>query len=559
MKFKNLLTLILFTVILSCNEEEQEILPTVQSPENLVVSKGEYTNKIILNWNGVPEALNYQVYRYDSLNQEYLNIAEVSENTFTDTTIFEPERKFYYRVRVFNSEKKFSDFSNYDYGFIIEEYESNLSVPNNIICSKGIYVEKIEIAWDISPEAENYEVFKYSSESDQYIKIGETVSNLYNDYEISQAENNLYYKVRIFNSESEYSELSNYDYGFTAHFNPPHIEASSGLFESKIQLTWKNSIGADEYQIFRSESESGEFTEIYYTTDTVYYDTDIESSKIYYYKIKAKNNYLGYSDFSDYDSGHRLESYTLLKSFGTYGMATGQISHPIGVVVDSEDNIYVSENWDSRRVQKFDFNGNYLSTITTGDNPYGILYYQDSLFISKNTPGKIYCFNMAGEIIYDWGNGYGTDLDQFKGVWSMTFDAVHNMYIADVGNGRIKKYNANKELITVWDGFDYPYGLLYINDQLLISDADGLYVYDLNGNLKSLIEFQDHINCIVKDNSGNIYLACSKQIIKMDSQYRITAKIGSFDGVKGICVGENNNLYVSDQSAHKIYIYSPEN
>lgn len=437
-----------------------------------------------------------------------------------------------------------------------EEYTPTLDRPTNFNATKGDFVEKIILNWTSSPQANNYEVFRFDSIKNDYLKIGECSNNSYTDSSINKVKYHFYYKVRVFNSKSKFSNYSDIDYGYISAFvKPTNILASKGLYDNYISVSWSSVLGASEYLIYRSKSINGNFELLSKSSINSYNDYNVESDKEYFYKIKAYNPSLGYTDYSE-TATYKVPKYCLIKSFGTYGINDGQFCNPIGVAVDKMSNIYVTENVYSRRVQKFDFNGNYISTITTLDNPYGILYYEDSLFISKNTPGKIYCFNMAGTILYNWGNGYGSNDDQFKGAWGMIFDNTHNMYLVDRGNNRIKKYNAKKELVSIWTGFENPYGLLYINGELLISDNNGLYRYNLDGTLKSKFNFSDPISCISKDNSNNIYIASGNQIIVMDSQYRVTAKFGTFDSVYGICVDQSNNIVVSDYSASKIYIYS---
>ena len=51
---------------------------------------------------------------------------------------------------------------------------------------------------------------------------------------------------------------------------------------------------------------------------------------------------------------------TYLTQFGSAGSGNGQFEYPLGIAVDSSNNVYVADS-DNNRVEKFDRNGNYLT------------------------------------------------------------------------------------------------------------------------------------------------------------------------------------------------------
>ena len=48
---------------------------------------------------------------------------------------------------------------------------------------------------------------------------------------------------------------------------------------------------------------------------------------------------------------------TVVNEFGTYGSANGEFIYPVGICMDNDGNIYVSEYGDNNRIQKFDRKG----------------------------------------------------------------------------------------------------------------------------------------------------------------------------------------------------------
>jgi hypothetical protein len=93
------------------------VKPTLDKPLELVVSKGEYGNKITLKWNDSPGAAFYQVFKQNNSSKEYIKLATVDKNSFEDLSIEAPLTQYFYKVRAYNSETVYGDFSEYDYGY----------------------------------------------------------------------------------------------------------------------------------------------------------------------------------------------------------------------------------------------------------------------------------------------------------------------------------------------------------------------------------------------------------------------------------------------------------
>ena len=91
-----------------------------------------------------------------------------------------------------------------------------------------------------------------------------------------------------------------------------------------------------------------------------------------------------------------------------------QFINPVGLVVDSSDNIYVAD-WGNNRIQKFDSNGN---------------------FITK------------------WGTP-GTGDGQFNRPAGLAIDSSGNILVVDEGNNRIQKFDSNGNFITKWGSTRY--------------------------------------------------------------------------------------------------------
>jgi DNA-binding beta-propeller fold protein YncE len=71
-----------------------------------------------------------------------------------------------------------------------------------------------------------------------------------------------------------------------------------------------------------------------------------------------------------------------ITKWGTAGSGDGQFSAPVGIVIDSLGNVYVSDN---NRVQKFDSNGKFITNWTVS-SPFGI---------AVDSGGKVYVIDQT--------------------------------------------------------------------------------------------------------------------------------------------------------------------
>ena len=91
----------------------------MDKPLEFSASKGDSWNSIFLSWKPLPNAISYEIYRFDLNTDEFILIDSVSSIEYTDIfpDIENPLTDIYYKVRAFNSEIEFGPFSDIDYGY----------------------------------------------------------------------------------------------------------------------------------------------------------------------------------------------------------------------------------------------------------------------------------------------------------------------------------------------------------------------------------------------------------------------------------------------------------
>lgn len=129
-----------------------------------------------------------------------------------------------------------------------------MNTPFHLQASKGEFGGKIVLNWFKDNQAKNNQVFRLNETSDQYELIGETEDNYFVDTTISTAMTNYYYKVRVYNSKSAFSELSSKVYGFT----------NEDLYDV---MTTFGSQGSDNGQFYFNEHVSVDAEDNIYVAD----------------------------------------------------------------------------------------------------------------------------------------------------------------------------------------------------------------------------------------------------------------------------------------------------
>lgn len=186
--------------------------------------------------------------------------------------------------------------------------------------------------------------------------------------------------------------------------------------------------------------------------------------------------------------------------------AVAQFRRPQGIAIDQQGNIYVADT-DNHSIRKITaagsvttLAGNGQSGFLNGKGEAARFHFPTALAIQKN--GDLYLADTFNHSIRKITNGVVSTLAgdgkegfldgpgfqaQFRFPQGLAFDSQQNLYIADTGNHRIRKYLADQQVITLAgngqaayaDGnaavtqFNHPIGLLFNpQGQLLVADSD---------------------------------------------------------------------------------------
>jgi streptogramin lyase/signal transduction histidine kinase len=337
---------------------------------------------------------------------------------------------------------------------------------------------------------------------------------------------------------------------------------------------------------------------------------------------------------SDLNNG-RVEKFdsngNYLSQFGSWGSDDGQFNSPYSVIIDSNDNILVSDTGNNR-VQKITQSTNAPEFSLPADNLTCSTTYHYRAFATNNTGtsnGNDQIFattpcplalptvttqatstvaettgTLNGSIVsalptvtqrgFNYGTSnsygqvfsestppysfagkfgsYGSSDGQFASPFQPAVDSQGNIYVIDLDNSRIQKFDPAGVFITKWGSqgtdpgqFFAPTGVTVdINDRVLVADQSNnrIQVFNSSGAFQFTFgsagpadgQFTEP-RAVATDSSGNIFVAdtFANRIQKFDSSGNFVSKItyagpntSVFYYPMGLDFDSADNLYVAD-------------
>lgn len=145
------------------------------------------------------------------------------------------------------------------------------------------------------------------------------------------------------------------------------------------------------------------------------------------------------------------DTYKLLRNIGTAGKnhtltEPGQFSRPVGVAVDSDGNLYVTDTFNNR-VEVFDADGEFVSTFgKAGDGPgflaraKGIAIDCDGhIWVVDSMQNRVQVFNREGKLLI-WFGGSGLLPGQMSVPVGIAIDKDNRVFTTEQYPGRLQMF-----------------------------------------------------------------------------------------------------------------------
>jgi len=251
--------------------------------------------------------------------------------------------------------------------------------------------------------------------------------------------------------------------------------------------------------------------------------------------VITENNYILLAERSK-DRIRIFDSEGLINT-NSIGGSGNQLNAPQGMVLDSENNLFVVDQLNDR-VQKFSIDldsGTGVLKKSIGKNnlsePYGIaMDKQGKIYVTDTEKHMVCVFTSDGSFDYTFG-GSGSSAGKFDTPYGITIDRSGNIFVLDSGNHRVQKFDANWQFRTEFPpaqnrDLGTPYG---IN----VDDSGNVYVSDTTN---SRIQ--------IYDNNGYFL----KTVLSSESQFN----------PKQLALDRSGKIYVSDTNNNRIQVFKPE-
>ena len=258
-----------------------------------------------------------------------------------------------------------------------------------------------------------------------------------------------------------------------------------------------------------------------------------------------------------------------LGEFGKYGLADGQFIWPTAIAVDSDERLYITDEW-LHRVIIIDNEGNFLEKWDAHgdgdgqlDGPTGIaIDREDNVYVVDGRNHRVQKFTRDGRFLAKWGH-LGDRPGEFHSPWGIGVDGDGFVYVADYKNHRAQKFTPDGQFVSSFGSYGTGRGELnhpadvavdtdgdvyvcdWANNRVQAYDADGKFLTTFIGDAQHLGKWHQEI---VDANTDVI--RARRRAYTLEPEWRFVLPTGvEFDPVK-------QRLMVVDTQRSRIQIYN---
>jgi len=176
------------------------------------------------------------------------------------------------------------------------------------------------------------------------------------------------------------------------------------------------------------------------------------------------------------------------------GFGAGMFKTPHGLRIDKNDHVWTTDNG-NHVLRMFNAKGRLLRTMGVPGKPGNgntgfrspddlVFDTHGNLYVADAGNGRIVKFDSDGKLLTQWGSK-GKKPGMFATTHGLAIDKNNRIYVADRGNKRVQVFDEKGKHLAVYSGFGNPFGLLCLDDKVLVSQGDihKLYLLDADGKI----------------------------------------------------------------------------
>ncbi len=181
-----------------------------------------------------------------------------------------------------------------------------------------------------------------------------------------------------------------------------------------------------------------------------------------------------------------------VREFGSHGDKPGELHSPIGIAIDSQDRLYVTE-FHNKRVQVFDHEGHSLRIITVPSQPGSVAVDQQGrVFVTLMLDHKVLVFDAEGKPLTEFGKS-GTGDGEFNEPGGIAIAPDGNLVVVDQANHRLQRFTPEGKFLSKFGehgsqpgqfGGDGPKNSRLSGPHFCVFDRDGRLYTTEGANLR---------------------------------------------------------------------------
>ena len=254
-------------------------------------------------------------------------------------------------------------------------------------------------------------------------------------------------------------------------------------------------------------------------------------------------------------------------TFSRYGDGDGELIWPVGIALDSDENIYIADEW-MNRISIFSNSGAFQNSWSTqregghGRTSGIAIDLNDDVYVSDSVNHRVCKFTKDGEYILQFGS-FGDGPGELNAPWGVAVDDNGNAYVADHKNHRVQKFDADGEFVASFGSYGRgkrhlnrpsdvavdPDGDVYVcdwgNDRVQVFERGGRFIASLIGDAQQMAKGHQ-----IQVDANPDVLKARRRVYTPEPEWRFAMPTGvTFDVA-------NSRLIVADTQRARVQIYN---
>ncbi len=270
---------------------------TLASPDGVDATKGQYTSKIVLNWNNIDGATAFNVSYRKAGTEDYIIIPNIIPEDLTDPSFeFIPPENSNPEIRGIIWEFAIASVREIE-GELIGKSDLSDSISGSTLgpalvdlqATQATFNDRVELSWNAVEGADRYDVYRCDENNPdlatRFLQGIQGISAVDLDTANLVRGGHSWYFIKPLGSGNNSNILSAGVSG-CALSPPASILASQGTSSTNINITWESAPGAESYKVYRNNG--GDWSEI----------STIDNGTSYNYPLSDQDLINGDVDFS---------------------------------------------------------------------------------------------------------------------------------------------------------------------------------------------------------------------------------------------------------------------